>query len=159
MKKNRYAFFSNQTGFSLSETMVVIAIIAIMAAIGIPTFSKMIPDIRLRSAAQDLYSNLQATKMDAIKENSTRSITFDPDNGTYTLADGTIINLENEYSGSVIYENPDGGAKVTFAGAPPEVTFSARGMANFGTVFFKNTKGKYCKVEVLLSGLIQIKKL
>lgn len=159
MKKNRYYISGNQKGFSLLEAMIVIAIIVIMAAIGIPTFSHMVPDMRLRSAAQDLYSNLQSAKMDAIKTNGTSNLTFDPDNGTYTKVNGNIVNLEEAYKGSVEYGQPGESDTVDFTPVDDQATFNARGMAtNTGKVFLKNAKDNSYQIEVLGSGVITLKK-
>ena len=81
MKKYTWSISINNRGFSLFEAMIVLAIIAILAAIGIPTFSRMLPDMRLRSAAQDLYGNLQDAKMTAVRTNSPSALTFYPANG------------------------------------------------------------------------------
>ena len=58
-----------ESGFSLMELLVGIAIIGIMAAIAIPGFSVWLPEYRLKGAARDLYSNYQLAKMGAIREN------------------------------------------------------------------------------------------
>ncbi len=159
MKTNRWPISGSERGFSLLEAMVVLIIIAIMATIAIPTYSRMLPNMRLRSAANDLYSNLQAAKMEAIKSNGTSNVTFYPAGGKYVGVNGKTVNLDETYKNSVTYEQPGGGSSVTFAGSPyPKVTFTARGMANAGTVYFKNTNDKYYKVDVLASGVIQIKK-
>jgi prepilin-type N-terminal cleavage/methylation domain-containing protein len=67
----------NESGFTLMEVMVVIAIIAILAAIAIPAYSSWLPDYRLRSAARELFSNLQRAKMGAIKNNAQWRVYFD----------------------------------------------------------------------------------
>jgi len=58
-----------EKGFSLIELMIVVAIIAIFAAVAIPAFVHWIPNMRLKAAARDLYSNFQQARMEAIKRN------------------------------------------------------------------------------------------
>ncbi len=172
MNRNKYSTPCNKKGFSLIETMIVLGIIVIMAAIGIPTFSRMLPDMRLRSAAQDLYANLQAAKLDAVQKNNNATddtasnVIFHTGNGklgTYQTVNGTIVDLDEVYDGSVTFGEPGGNPSVTFTDvspiAAPRVIFNARGMANTeGTVFLKNTKDNYYRVRVMTSGVIQIEK-
>lgn len=65
-----------RSGFTLLEVMVVVAIIAILASVAIPAFSVLIPNYRLKSAAQDMFSNFQLAKMTAIKQNTYTTVTF-----------------------------------------------------------------------------------
>jgi len=76
MRKKLLILKIYNNGFTLLESMIVICIFGILMAIAIPSFSVMLPNYRLKSAAQDMYSNLQLAKMTAIKENSYVSVTF-----------------------------------------------------------------------------------
>ena len=82
------------SGFSLIELLVVIVMIAVLAAIAIPAFSKWLPNYRLKQAARELYSNLQRTKLAAIKGNSEWRVYFDNSvsPGRYFLCSGPGAN-------------------------------------------------------------------
>ena len=56
-----------QSGFTLLELIVVIAILGIMAAIVVPNYLSWVPKNRIKGAARDLYSNMQLARMAAIK--------------------------------------------------------------------------------------------
>ena len=56
----------HESGFSLVELMVVIAILGVFMGLALPGFSRWLPGNRLRSAAKDLYSNLQHVKLAAM---------------------------------------------------------------------------------------------
>lgn len=78
--------YLNKQGFSLIELMIVIAIIAIMAAITAPSIIKWRPNYQLKKARQELYSNLQKAKLQAVKANKkvTFNFTADPNCTTAT---------------------------------------------------------------------------
>jgi prepilin-type N-terminal cleavage/methylation domain-containing protein len=64
-------------GFTIVELVATISVLGIIVAIAIPAFSNWLPKQRLRSAARDLYTNMQLSKMGAIKSNAQWAIVFD----------------------------------------------------------------------------------
>lgn len=71
-----YCTAKKSPGFTLNELCVVMAIMATLAAIAIPSYHSQIENYRLRRAARDLYSYMQWAKIDAIKNNSDNRIFF-----------------------------------------------------------------------------------
>lgn len=61
---------SRQRGFNLIELMVVIAILGLLLAAGLPIVSEGIRDSRLRSAAESLVTGLRVAQSEALKRNT-----------------------------------------------------------------------------------------
>jgi prepilin-type N-terminal cleavage/methylation domain-containing protein len=61
-------------GFTLAELLVVLAIMGLMAAVGIPWFAKLMQRNALKSAAHDIQISLTAARMTAVKRNAPVSV-------------------------------------------------------------------------------------
>lgn len=76
----------SQAGFTLTELMIVVAIIGIMAAIGIPSFIGAMPRIRLNSNVMVLSNEIALARVRAISKSTDFRIVFDPAGESYTTA-------------------------------------------------------------------------
>lgn len=168
-------FNDGVSGFTLLELAVTIFIIGILASISIPVFSTLIPDYKLRNAAQELYSDMHLAKMNAIKEQTKYKIVFLTGiNSSYILkkANGSVEK-------TATLSSPDSGGKICFGcgkatknatksgGTPPpdgvsynnnSVTFNPRGMGSSGYAYIENSKGTSYAIGTLSSGVIFFKK-
>jgi prepilin-type N-terminal cleavage/methylation domain-containing protein len=72
-------------GFTLTEVIIVMALLVIMAAITIPNIISSLPDMRLKAAARDLYANMQKMRSLAVRDNACRAIVFSTVHGQYLL--------------------------------------------------------------------------
>lgn len=68
-------FARTQGGFNIVEIMVVLAILATLAAIAAPNMAAVIRTQRLKTAAFDVYSSIVFARSEAIKRNTTVTIT------------------------------------------------------------------------------------
>ncbi len=130
MKKN--------SGFTLIELMVTIAIIAVVTAITIPNIISWLPSHRLGTASRDILSVLQQVRLKAVKENANVTIQFAPGNDNYTafldngagggtsgdgVQNGTERTLKNKNMPAGINLN-----NTNFAG--DRISFNTRGLPN-----------------------------
>ncbi|MCI5137262.1 MAG: prepilin-type N-terminal cleavage/methylation domain-containing protein [Candidatus Electrothrix sp. AR1] len=78
---------SNSAGFTFAELMVVIAVIGVLSAVGIPSFLRGMPERRLKNAARNLYADLQKARLLAVKENRLVVVWFNSNDDTYHFED------------------------------------------------------------------------
>lgn len=170
-KKNK------NSGFTLLEVMITVAIIAVVTSIAVPNIIDWFPKYRLKNAARDIVSFMQLVKLEAIKTNTSLDIIFDnsgapgfyyldlDQDGNYdpgeqrtNLSDyGSGVsfgsgNAINNWAGTAITNS------VTFGGNV--LDFTARGMSTppSGSVYVNNGNADICyAITVLETGSIIIR--
>jgi prepilin-type N-terminal cleavage/methylation domain-containing protein len=65
-----------QRGFSLTEMLIVVAIVAIMAAVALPNIGHYIRNYRIKGAAQLVAGELNAARSKAIMSNTNLGVSF-----------------------------------------------------------------------------------
>lgn len=74
----------HQAGFSMIEMMIAVAILAIVTAVALPSYTKFIANTQIRSTAESIKNGLQLARAEAVKRNA---------QVTFTLADDTSWEL------------------------------------------------------------------
>jgi len=170
-------------GFTIIELIIVIAVIGIIAAVSVPNFLSYLPDARLKSAARDLYSNLQQAKISAIKSNKQWAIVFNADAGVYEVCSGkgsddSWRGTDNDVAKKVVLRDygsgvtfgkgsaadPIGGTFgsdfITYASPRNVVVLNSRGTGNSGYVYLTNSGNISCYgVGTRSSGVIILRRL
>jgi type IV fimbrial biogenesis protein FimT len=147
-----------RSGFTVIELITVIVILGILTAVGVPNFLSWLPKYRLKSAARDLYSNLQFAKLSAIKHNADWAIVFNKASDQYQVCSGQ--GPDNSWGGTdnmvvktVVLNNYGSGVGYGHGNAIPigstfgdEITFgnnvaviNSRGTGNAGYVYLGNS--------------------
>ncbi len=82
-------------GFTLIELLIVVAIISMTMAIGLPSFQSIIASTRLTSTTNAMVSALQLARMEALKQHKSvviRKKTTDWTNGWSVFVDNQVVN-------------------------------------------------------------------
>ena len=86
---------NNQHGFTLVETLVIIAIMAILSAIAIPSFSTWRDSSQDKSIAREILYGLRTARSLAINQNRKITVTVDLDNHQL-IYDTTTLNFPDQ---------------------------------------------------------------
>lgn len=160
----------NQQGFTFIEIVVVVVIIGVLSVIAIPSFLNWMPNIRLKSNARDLYSDIQNAKLEAAKRSSCVGVRFttvsfpatgggyvvflDNGNGTGTacngVQDGSETTLKSKTvarSASLVSASNMGGPS-TVCFAPTTVVCGSQS----GNIQIRNDKSRWYRVAISAAG-------
>ncbi len=164
--KRFFAFFNflnqdnimrRQEAFTFIELLVTFVVLGIVVTVAIPAFSVWLPGFHLKSAAGDLYSELQSAKMQAIRDNGECALVFNAGGGTYQVisggADGDYSTAGDnvvektitlsQYGSGTGYGHGNATTNAKQGGGPlpgDEISFSEVTGANDNTVVF-NSRG------------------
>lgn len=143
---SRLIYFRQEAGFTLTEIIVAVAIIAILAAIAIPNWNTLLPTYALNGAARQVQSELSKVKMQAVSENT--SFQFN-----VSTAPGTSYEIQRASTPQVTKPLPEG-IEIT---ETVIVSFSSRGTeTSEKTVKLRNSKSVCKHVVVSTTGRIRV---
>jgi prepilin-type N-terminal cleavage/methylation domain-containing protein len=75
----------SNSGFSMTELMVTLAIVGILMKIVLPNFLTWAPVLKLSGAARQMATDLQLARAQAIAKNASQAVTFNTSAGTYSF--------------------------------------------------------------------------
>lgn len=111
-------------GFTITETMLAVAVLAILVGLAAPGFKEIILSQAVKTASFDLFSHLLVARSEAITRNTT--VTVNPTGGNW--ANGWTITD----SGGETVRQQDKFAQVIIAG-PGSITFNGAGRLTTGS--------------------------
>ncbi|MBM3343259.1 MAG: prepilin-type N-terminal cleavage/methylation domain-containing protein [Betaproteobacteria bacterium] len=113
-------FLWGQQGFTMIELIIVLVVLGVLLAIGLPNLSGFIATTRVKNAAFDVHTSILAARNEAITRNATVTIT--PNGGT-NWANGWVITAS---SGTVALKTQDALPGIAITG-PATLAYNGAG--------------------------------
>ena len=116
-----------QGGFNLIEIVITIVIVALLAVLGMPTYSAWLQNSQMRASAESMIAGLQHARSEAIRLNDTQGVRFSlagNEWSVFRVSDPATILQRG--GGLDLAKN----ALVTPNPATTEVTYTPLGMTN-----------------------------
>jgi len=135
-----------QQGFTIVELMITVALIAIIAGIGIPSFNDLMASNRVVSSINEFHAGLRLARGEAVKRNDTVIFCASDDQATCSGAwgDGWLVFHDADGDGNVdanelirVGDGVHNGYSLTFSGGGASITFLARGLTSGQSGTFK----------------------
>jgi prepilin-type N-terminal cleavage/methylation domain-containing protein len=141
----------SQKGFTLPETLIVISVLIIVAAMAIPGFRKMATNGNLKAAAKDMIGDFATMRERAVSENQNYSILFDQGNNRYTVPGLANPKSPANFAGDIQI------SAISFGTSP--LIFQSRGTVSppgTNTITLTNGRGSTATITVLTAGRIYV---
>ena len=148
LKIEEMEIMRKNSGFTITELMVTIAVISILASLAIPNFVAWLPNYRLRSGAEEIHSTLQLARVRAIKQNATATVAFNIANETFQASVGGQTFRSGQMPAGIDINS------ATF-GVGTFVQFDSRGIAinnTAGNAVVRNDLGGVRTITVSITG-------
>ena len=139
-------------GFSITELIIVMAIIAVLSLITVPAFLRYTANTNLKSAVREITSDISMMKERAISRNLKQRIVFNTGNESYALQEesgGVWTNVQTKllssFGSNIDITNTTFGADT--------ITFQTRGITtSLGTLTMQNSRGSTATITTNMAG-------
>jgi len=140
----------NKKGVTLVELSVVLVIIAIAAALTIPSIGRWLPGYRLRGATRDIVSTMRTAQVKAVAGNIDYRVNFVGER-SYILQYRKTVGLDDWVDDGPEQVLPKGVQfkDVNFGGGVSYAVFNSNSTSSSGNVTLRNTREAERKIVLL----------
>lgn len=141
-----------ESGFTIMELMVAIAIIAILSAVATPNMISWRNNTQFNSAIRSVKSAIEETRMNAVKSNLPARLDFIDGGRSFKTLKWDMT--ANNFGAPRTHRLPPDVILVNSNFTDDQLQFTGRGMplsALGGTLTLKNVKGNLCRCIVVAS--------
>lgn len=118
---------TRQRGMTLVELVVGVAILGIISAIAVPSYTEFIANTQIRTTTESIRNGLQVARAEAIKRNASVNFTLNSGNTSWVIGCTTITaNCPATIQSKTAKDGGSGSVTVAITGANP-VTFNNLG--------------------------------
>ncbi len=116
---------AKSSGFTLVELMVTVALLGILASLGVPNFQTWIQNTKIRTAAESIQSGIQKARAEAVKRNVPVRFTLNGGNSSWTVSCVTA-SLCTDLAGGIVEARPasDGSSADIILATIPATSYS-----------------------------------
>ena len=140
-----------EQGWSVTELLVVVAIMGLIAALAVPSYQTLTARVQARSATAEIASEIRFARQMAMARRERLRVIFDRESRTITLRRADVAGILH------VYQYGDKGVVVEEPTAGPELLFHPSGRSvTPTTIRVRDSQGRETTFTVSITGRVSV---